>query len=209
MFDFKNLFTKKDNFQSEIDEQIVEKQTKLIDIFADDFYTTNESGQFLLHGIAVEPKEHLEILLNSAVIVADSAESEISDAICEVASLAGITKQKVAKTVQILDKLDFSDKTKYSAVFAEGNATRINYVLGDYEEVIDKCNFIYRSGQKLQGFSIVDAQKYLNKMKEMTERGERVLVVAYREEIIKKNTLSLTDFDKNFVLIGLLGFKEV
>lgn len=196
---------------TEVTEQVEKrvKEMRLIEILADEFYTVSDSGQFLLHGISVPEREHLRLLLNSASIAADSTQVDIAKAILEAAAKAGITRGALRKNLSTLDVFEYTTTRKYSAILTEGNQTRITYLIGDYEETIDKCNFLFVEGKKLQPLNIVDAQKLLKNMESLRENGERVLIVAYKEESPKKSHLAQTDFDKNFVFIGMLGFKKV
>lgn len=103
-----------------------------------------------------------------------------------------------SSSVNIIDRVYFDSKNKYSLVVVEDNKRYYKYVKGAYEVLLDKCSkYLNEDGFKQL---ILDKNKLKEKLREITSKGIRVICVAYNEDKSKKLD--------NLILVGFLFIKD-
>lgn len=103
-----------------------------------------------------------------------------------------------SSSVKIIEEELFDSSKKYSMVVTEENGKRYRYVKGAAEVLMSKCDrYLSKDGFKKL---IFDKKKYENKLKEVMNKGIRVLCVAYGE--------GDGNFVDDLVLLGFLLIKD-
>lgn len=96
---------------------------------------------------------------------------------------------------EILKKVDFNSKIKYSSVTTNYN-NKTTFIKGAYEIIIKKCNKILEENGKIS--YLIDYEKINNVISEHTKKGKRVLALA----------MTNTENVDNLTLIGFVIMKD-
>lgn len=110
-------------------------------------------------------------------------------------ALLKFIKSSKDKKIDIIDKIPFDSKNKYSAVSIKDNGKIISLFKGSPEKILPECRFYYDSlGNKK---SFINRNEFINNISKYTKKGIRVLALATSEN------KSLKSF-YNFCLIGVV-----
>lgn len=113
-------------------------------------------------------------------------------------ALLNFVKQNRSGNVKIVDTVYFDSKNKYSLVVTEEGGKNFRYVKGATEVLLKRCDR-YLNGDGFKQL-ILDREKLEQEVREITDKGIRVLCVAYGEGRGK----SLD----NLVLLGFMLIKD-
>ncbi|MBR2708198.1 MAG: calcium-translocating P-type ATPase, PMCA-type [Bacilli bacterium] len=94
---------------------------------------------------------------------------------------------------KVIEKIPFSSKNKYSKAKIYYKDKTLNLIKGAPETIIDNCEYYYDNGKKR---TYIIKREVENKIKQLTEKGIRVLAYAKENE------------NKKFTLIGLVCIKD-
>ena len=118
----------------------------------------------------------------------------------------GINK-KTLKDNQIIARIPYESKQKYSAVYFKDEFDGVNYftVKGSVEKVLSFCK---KSATKV-GTQKIDKEKILKQNKEMALNGYRVIAIAYgkKDRLVSKPSYDEKDLP-DLTFVGLVGFVD-
>lgn len=148
--------------------------------------------------------KYKELIINSIIYNTDSIYDPTTSTIIggnlTDKSLMDFVKTKQNKEVQIIDKLAFDSKNKYSISIIDKNNNKIKLVKGAVEKIINECNYYYDLDGKRN--LLKNKKELLNKIDNMTSKGIRAIALA-----TSNNTNILNSVD-NLTLIAIVYIKD-
>lgn len=108
-------------------------------------------------------------------------------------------REEKSPSIPILESVPFDSKRKYSMCFIEDNKKKMTLIKGAPEMLLPMCRYFIDATGKKRPFS---SSKMYDVMKEKSQKGERLLLLAMREEAVFRNELS------NLTFVGLLSIKD-
>ena len=121
---------------------------------------------------------------------------------------AGLNKKELERQFPLVDKISFDSDLKYAAVLHQaGRDNRTLYVVGAPEKIINRCAFLDIDGRK-EAIGGVEADKLIEKLQELADKGLRVLACAYRSFEAEKKYHNLNDLAEKLVLVGFVALKD-
>jgi P-type Ca2+ transporter type 2C len=124
---------------------------------------------------------------------------------------AGLIKSELEKETPIIDELPFdSDKKAMATLRSFNDQENIVYVKGAPEILLKNVSFV-ESGQERLKVKISDKQKIAEDFEKMSNRGLRVIAVAYA--VVPKKIKKIKDYYpdgviKDLAWVGLIGLKD-
>lgn len=120
---------------------------------------------------------------------------------------------KINNDFNIINKVPFDSKNKYSSVIVEDNGKRYNVIKGSFENIIDKCTFYFDSDGKVRVLDKIKLNKYI---KDRVSKGIRaigcmindtlVCIVFIKDEIKEESVIGLDLISKaNIITIMVTG----
>ncbi|MFA4999609.1 MAG: HAD-IC family P-type ATPase [Parcubacteria group bacterium] len=121
---------------------------------------------------------------------------------------AGLNKHELEKQYSVLDKISFESDYKFSAAYNRKNDKQNTlYIIGAPEEVIARCADLDIDG-KNEKLGSVQADKLINKLEELTQKGLRVLACAYRDYDNETKYQNLIELVNGLSLVGFIALKD-
>lgn len=155
--------------------------------------------------IQVQELAYLGLLNNEASLnIKEGKWIHHGDAI-DTAFLALAYKLNLTKKEEILQRIPYESKQRYSAVVYEQNHDRFVTLKGATEKILEFCNSMYLEGKEEQ----LDSQKIIQQANELSKEGFRVISIAKglqsqnqkNEEFSESSIPSLT-------FIGMVAFVD-
>jgi len=174
-------------------------------------------GEFLKNGLPFDPKDNkaVELLLKIGALCNNASlkkEGErwtmIGDptegALITVAAKAGIWQEKLAEEHPRIGEVPFdSARKRMSTVHATSKSSKVVYVKGAPEIILELSNRIYDKG-KSRRLDEKDIKRILEASHGMADEALRLLALAYRE--LPKNLKGFTEEDEvDLTFVGLVG----
>lgn len=135
-------------------------------------------------------------------VFGDPTEASLS-VLCQKAELK---KQNLSNELKKITEIPFNQELRLRAnIFKNNKGINEIFVIGSPESVLDKSEFILRSGKE---FKLLKKDKEVidRKILNLTKNAMRVLALAYREtETINKNT---QENIQKLVFVGLVGIRD-
>ncbi|MFA6028088.1 MAG: HAD-IC family P-type ATPase [Patescibacteria group bacterium] len=158
---------------------------------------------------------HIGLMCNDARI--DNIDDDIDDwiisgnlterALLLAATQAGLQYKKEHSLYHRLDSIPFDSEIKYMATLHKMDAKRnIVYFKGAPEKVFNKCTHL-RVGNKEVKFDEEKREKFLNKFTTLSNKGLRVIALAYRHIPVKNKRLADVNLN-TLVFVGYVGIKD-
>ncbi len=161
-------------------------------------FAWNPQGEFFQNGEKINPQsnQHLIKILNisalctKATLVKENSEYNIigeptEASLVVLAEKAGLKKSSLLKQVRIIDEMPFSSQQKYRASLVSCKGRNEIYSIGAPEVMLKKSQYILKNGRKTrlipQDRSIIS-----RKIESLTEKGMRVIGLAYKESTKSK-----------------------
>lgn len=114
-------------------------------------------------------------------------------------AIMNFIKRKRSSEVKVIEEELFDSRRKYSSVVIEENGKKVRFVKGAFEVLFGKCSrYLNEHGFKQL---IMDKAKLESKINDITNKGIRVICVAYSE------SSNIKDRD-DLVLLGFLFIKD-
>ena len=116
----------------------------------------------------------------------------------------GLEKDVLEKSYKKISEITFDSKKKFMASLHKIDHSNFIYVKGAAEKLYNRCKFFEENGEK----KLLNKEKlnwFKEKEKELTSKGLRVLLCAYRET--DKNKLNINDVDE-LILVGLVAMSD-
>lgn len=112
-------------------------------------------------------------------------------------AILSFLKTKESRFIKVIERIPFSSQNKYSLVKID-NGESINYIKGAYENILPNCQkYLDEDGKE---HVLLNKEKLEEKIKELTKKGYRVLVMAY-----KKGNNFIKD---NMVFLGIISIRD-
>lgn len=158
---------------------------------------------------------HAGMLCNDAKI--DNPDAGLEDwvisgnlterALLMAAVQAGLEYEEAKKSSPRLDTIPFDSKIKYMATLHPlSDQQNIVYFKGAPEKVLERCQEI-RIGNDVEALSDEKRAKFQERFVALSNKGLRVLAIAYQK--VEKSQDKLTDVDlEKLVFIGYIGIKD-
>lgn len=172
-------------------------------------------GDFMLdgHEIAVEDEPllmqavHAMALCNDAVLREQEGQwivdgDPMEGALLTAATKAGLDPVLEAKRIPRVDVIPFEAEHRFMATLHhdhEGHA--FIYVKGAPERLLEMCS----RERTRDGDRPLDKTKWLERVRALASRGQRVLAVAMRDTRVEHRELNFGDVEDELVLLGLFG----
>ena len=120
---------------------------------------------------------------------------------------AGLGKDILEKSFVRLDEIPFDSKKKYMATLNSLPHGQELYLKGASEKIYKMCGFYEENGEQKK-MTKKQLEFFKNQENEMTQKGLRVIAVAYKN-YTNKNKKSINSKDlKNLTFIGFLAFSD-
>lgn len=106
---------------------------------------------------------------------------------------------KKFNNVQIVDKIPFNSENKYAVTIIKHNNQNLSLIKGAQEKILPHCtHYLDSTGNSKP---LLDKKKIKDKIKEETNKGSRVIVLAMNE-------YNLRNYIENLTLIGIVIIKD-
>jgi Ca2+-transporting ATPase len=186
--------------------------SKIIDVTGAGY---EPKGDFLLNGVATDPKENsdLSLLLRASTLCSNASydgKSVLGDttegALIVLAAKAGMTKGDLDKTYPRVQEVPFtSERKRMTTVHKSPEGEIFVYAKGAVEMILERSISILKEGKALK-LTKDEREQILKTNEEMASHALRVLAIAYKE--LPKTETEKNDEDKlesDLVFIGLAG----
>lgn len=149
---------------------------------------------------------NISMLIKGAILCNDSVVQDgriIGDpteiALTEFGTRFNFNKDEFNKTFVRLDEIPFDSNRKLMSVLVKEENDKVMYVKGATDRILDKCQYIYKNGQKVV-LNQVEKEKISKMNDKMATKALRVIAVAF------KCIQNEKDFkEENLVFVGMLG----
>ncbi len=154
------------------------------------------------------------LLNNNAVI--ENPQDELADwvilgdgterALLMAAVHAGMDKKKTEELMPRLHEIPFVEEYKYMATLHKNGKGNVIYLKGAPEKIMEMCSYYDMDGCAAKADKSA-MSKIKKEYEKLTEKGLRVLALAYKN--VSANKKSITDEDlKKMVFVGFMGLKD-
>ncbi|MBI1978964.1 MAG: calcium-translocating P-type ATPase, SERCA-type [Candidatus Aenigmarchaeota archaeon] len=169
-------------------------------------------GEFSIKGKPIDPIKDKELvnaltisaLCNDAVLTKNEKWNIIGDptegALLVVAKKAGIDAKELGKKYPRVNEIPFSSERKMMSTVHKMGKGYFVYSKGAPEVILSKCTAVLRSSHVAR-LSEVQRSGILTSVKELADKGLRVLAVAYKETAEHHHE----NLEKDMIFVGLLG----
>jgi Ca2+-transporting ATPase len=121
---------------------------------------------------------------------------------------SGLNKHELEKQYSVLDRISFESDYKFAATYhRKNNKQNMLYVIGAPEKIIAHCINLDVDG-KNEKLGSVQADKLINKLEELTQKGLRVLACAHRDYDTETKYQNLTELVSELSLVGFIALKD-
>lgn len=150
------------------------------------------------------------VLSNEAYVRRTSSGIEYQGDPTEAALLAaaarlGIDPEVARRQHALVAELAFESERQYSASIRMDGGEWTSYVKGAPERVVSMCDRMARSTNGEIGAVEMNAASVLRAVREMADHGRRVLALAYRPKLDRKNAEAQLARPSGLTLLGLIG----
>lgn len=151
-----------------------------------------EIGLLCNNAVIQNPEEELENL----IILGDTTEQ----ALLLAALQTGLRKEEIEKQKPRIDEIPFDEEKKYMATLHAVGNSKVIFVKGAPEVVLEMSGWLEVNGEK-EKFSGDKIKNFEKEVNDLTQKGLRLLAVAYKEDG------SLEELE-DLVLVGLVALKD-
>ncbi len=113
-----------------------------------------------------------------------------------------LEKSDLEKKYPFITEIPFSSERKRMTVIRKSGTSKIAYVKGATEIILERCSKKYQNG-KISSLTSSDKKKILETNSKFTSKALRVLAFAYKD--VSKLKLSEENVEKDLVFVGLMG----
>lgn len=177
-------------------------------------------GDFLLGEKVINPQEYKDLSLHlRAVALCNDASLQKEDnawkvvgdptegALVVVSSKAGVSGEELRESHPRLDEIPFESQRKYMATLHSVDGSKVAYVKGSPEKLLNMSRSILRDGKSAE-LKEEDRQDIQRAGAEMAKRALRVLASAYMEFAGDKDSIGEHDVKGQLTFIGLFGMAD-
>ncbi len=118
----------------------------------------------------------------------------------------GYTKESLESSMKKIDEIPFSSERKYIAKLENIDHEYITYIKGAPEILLSKSGFFEKDG-KAQKMTAKQIGFFEEKHRKLTEKGLRVIALAYKQSAKKQDKLSDNQIE-NLVFVGLAALSD-
>jgi len=118
----------------------------------------------------------------------------------------GLDKQILENELRRVAEIPFDSKNKFMLTLHENTSSNDLYIKGSFESVFDKAKFYYEKG-KIKKLDKKMKEWFIKQENILTEKGLRVLALAYKEVDKKTKTIGKKDVN-DFVFLGLIALSD-
>lgn len=121
---------------------------------------------------------------------------------------AGLNKHELERQYPVLDRIMFESDYKFAATYHRKNDKQnVLYIIGAPEEIIARCVGLDIDG-KNEKLGTVQADKLINKLEELAQKGLRVLACAHRDYNAETKYQNLAELVNGLSLVGFIALKD-
>ena len=121
---------------------------------------------------------------------------------------SGLNKQELERQYPILDRISFESDHKFAATYHRKNEKQNTlYVIGAPEEIMARCIDLDVDG-KMEKLGTVQADKLIEKLETLTQKGLRVLACAHKDYTAQTKYQNLTELVGELSLVGFIALKD-
>jgi Ca2+-transporting ATPase len=121
---------------------------------------------------------------------------------------SGLNKKELEKQYPVLDRISFESDYKFAATLHRKNKNQnMLYVIGAPEEIVSRSIDLDVDGRK-EKLGTAEADKLINKLEILTQKGLRVLACAHKDYSAEKKYQNLTELVKDLSLVGFIALKD-
>src|SRR3989344_4687025 len=121
---------------------------------------------------------------------------------------SGLNKKELEKQYPVLDRISFESDYKFAATLHRKNEHQnMLYVIGAPEEIIARSANL-DSDSRIEKFGTTEANKLIEKLETLTQKGLRVLACAHKDYDAKTKYRNLTELVKDLSLVGFIALKD-
>jgi Ca2+-transporting ATPase len=173
------------------------------------------TGDFLINGVPIEPKENvdLDLLLKASTLCSNityDGKKVIGDttegALVVAATKAGINKEKLEAACPRRQEVPFtSERKRMTTVHESPEGQVFSYVKGAVELILERSTQIMKDG-KVTKLTVKEKEEILKTNEQMASQALRVLAVAYKElPKLSSKKYNEKNLETNLVFLGLAG----
>ncbi|MEK9194334.1 MAG: HAD-IC family P-type ATPase [Patescibacteria group bacterium] len=176
------------------------------------------NGFFYENGEILDPSKddalfellHIAAVCNKGRVIKNKDRFEVigdptEAALAILAEKAGLKKDTILESENVIDELPFDPNKKYRAVLTK-HEKKFVYVVGAFEQILEKSYFVLKGGEKKK-IGHEEKIDLLYSSEDLASSGMRVLAVALNE--VPFQTEELThDLVDNLTLVGVLGIAD-
>jgi len=121
---------------------------------------------------------------------------------------AGLNKSELEKQYILLDKINFESEHKFAvSYYKKDDKYNVLYVIGAPEEIIARCVDLDIDG-KNEKIGSAQADKLINKLEKLTQKGLRVLACAQKIYAAETKYQNLFELVKELSFVGFIALKD-
>lgn len=121
---------------------------------------------------------------------------------------SGLNKKELEKQYPVLDRITFESDYKFAATLHRKNERQnMLYVIGAPEEIIARSVSL-DIDSKIEELGTAEANKLIEKLETLTQKGLRVLACAHRDYDSKIKNDNLIELVKDLSLVGFIALKD-
>lgn len=121
---------------------------------------------------------------------------------------SGLNKHELEKQYPVLDRITFESDYKFAATLHRKNESQNTlYVIGAPEEIIAHSIDLDVDSKK-EKLGTTEANKLIEKLETLTQKGLRVLACAHKDYDSKTKYQNLTELVKELSLVGFIALKD-
>jgi len=121
---------------------------------------------------------------------------------------SGLSKHELEKQYPVLDRITFESDYKFAASYhSKSEKQNMLYVIGAPEEIIARCIDLDVDG-KSEKLDTFQANKLIDKLESLTQKGLRVLACAHRNYSAETKYQKLTELVNGLSLVGFIALKD-
>ncbi len=144
----------------------------------------------------------ISVLCNNASIENGLVGDPTETALLIAARKADLEKPDLEKKYPFITEIPFSSERKRMTVVRKDGTSKIAYVKGAAETILERCSKKYQDG-KISNLTKRDRGKILSANEEFSKQALRVLAFAYKD--VSNSKLSEENIEKDLVFVGLMG----
>ena len=175
-------------------------------------------GEFTLEGDPLDPRDDcdLELLLRIGALCNDARLQENSDgwtvfgdptegALVVAAAKVGMSQDYLRTRYPRVGEIPFdSGRKRMSTIHAAPDGSKVAYVKGAPEIILERCISIYEDGA-VRPLNEGDRERVLSTMRGMANDALRVLAMAYRELPLALEEFEVDEVEVGLTFVGLVG----